>query len=74
MATEANRTHTTDLITDLCEDCDERPITGLDARCDTCRQNADESAYERSLGECYRGSEAAGALAESQDWIQRNLK
>jgi hypothetical protein len=25
-------------------------------------------------GECYRGGEAASALAESQAWIQRNLK
>lgn len=25
-------------------------------------------------GECYRGGEATGALAESQAWIQRNLK
>lgn len=25
-------------------------------------------------GECFRGTEAAGALAESQAWIQRNLK
>jgi hypothetical protein len=25
-------------------------------------------------GECYRGGEAASALAEEQAWIQRNLK
>jgi hypothetical protein len=61
--------------TDLCEDCNERPITGLDARCDACRENANERAYDRSMEEpTYRGTESAGALAEEQAWIQRNLK
>jgi hypothetical protein len=60
--------------TDLCETCDERPITGLDARCDTCRDNANESAYERSLGECLRGGEYEASVAAEQAWIQRNLK
>jgi hypothetical protein len=62
-------------ISDLCEDCNERPITGLDARCDTCRENANERAYDRSMEEpTYRGTEAASALAESQARIQRELK
>lgn len=61
--------------TDLCEDCDERPITGLDARCDVCRENANERAYDRSMEEpTYRGSEYAASVAAEQAWIQRNLK
>ncbi|MCU1313401.1 MAG: hypothetical protein JWM54_1158 [Acidobacteriaceae bacterium] len=61
--------------TDLCEDCDERPITALDARCDVCRENANERAYDRSMEEpTYRGGEYASAVAAEQAWIQRNLK
>ncbi len=64
-----------DNFTDLCEDCDERPITGLDARCDACRENANERAYDRSMEEpTYRGGEYASALAEEQARIQRELK
>lgn len=61
-------------VTDLCEECEEHPITGLDARCDNCRENAQERAYERSMEETYRGGEAASALAEEQARIQRELK
>jgi hypothetical protein len=63
-----------DLTTDLCEDCNERPITGLDALCDSCRDNANERIYERQLSGCFRGREAASALAESQARIQREPK
>lgn len=34
----------------------------------------DLSLIDEPDGECFRGGEAAGALAESQAWIQRNLK
>lgn len=51
--------------TDKCEDCNERLITGLDARCDPCRNLADERAYERSENEAmFRGGEAAAYEAE----------
>lgn len=61
-------------ITDLCEDCDERPITGLDGRCDDCRSIAERN-YDRYMEEpAWRGGEAASALAEEQARIQRELK
>lgn len=62
-------------VTDLCEDCNQRPITGLDARCDACRENANERLYGLYMEEpAWRGGEAAGALAEEQARIQRELK
>lgn len=64
----------TEGVTDLCEDCNECPITGLDARCDDCRQNAAERAYESDQGECFRGGEAAAYEAEEMARIQRELK
>lgn len=64
-----------DSVTDLCEDCNERPITGLDARCDSCRENANERAYDRSIEEpTYRGGEYESAVAEEQARIQREFK
>lgn len=54
---------TTDAITDLCEDCNERPITGLDARCDTCRENANERLYDQYMEEpTHRGGEYAASV------------
>ena len=42
----------------------------FEERCETClvnhEQNAAEAAYERSLGECFRGTEAAAYEAEQQ--------
>lgn len=47
-------------VTDLCEDCDQFPITGLDALCDVCRNIANERAYDRDMEEpAYRGDEYA---------------
>lgn len=65
---------TSDEQTDLCEDCNERLITGLDALCDTCRENANERAYEREQSECFRGGEAEAYRAEQQARLQRELK
>jgi len=50
--------------------------------CCYCGLALDELPYEEPDydesdeldGECFRGGEAAGAMAESQAWIQRNLK
>lgn len=46
-------------------------------RCEQClenhEQNQAEAAYERSLGECFRGNEAMAFLAEQQEQA-RGLK
>jgi len=62
-------------VTDLCEDCNDRPITGLDALCDVCRNLANERAYQRDMEEpMFRGGEAAAYEAEEITRIQRELK
>jgi hypothetical protein len=47
-------------------------------RCKECyethQQNRAEAAYEDSLGECFRGGEAAAYEAEQMDKVQRELK
>lgn len=47
-------------------------------RCEQClenhEQNQAEAAYERSLGECFRGGEAAAYEAEQMARLQRELK
>lgn len=71
MTTSNSEMRPTEPCTDLCEDCNERPITGLDARCDSCRDNANERAYERQQSECFRGGEYAGWLASEQEKARR---
>lgn len=62
-------------ITDRCEQCNERLITGLDALCDECREREAERAYDRSMEEpAYRGGEYAASVAAEMAWVQRNLK
>lgn len=63
----------------LC-DCG-KPVAERDEfqeRCEQClenhEQNQAEAAYEDSLGECFRGGEAAAFYAEEQDRIRRELK
>jgi len=58
-------------MTPLCERCEERLRLPNEDYCETCRDNMAESAYERSLSDCYRGREAASALAEEQARVQR---
>ncbi len=58
----------------LCEQCEEALRLPSSDYCEDCEQNRAEAAYERSQGECYRGGEAAAALAEEQARIQRELK
>lgn len=60
----------------LC-DCG-KPVAERDEfqeRCEQClenhEQNQAEAAYERSLGECFRGDEAAAYLAEQQAQARR---
>lgn len=58
-----------------CMDCGCIFIGGPDHDyCAVCEQNRNESAYERSLGECYRGTEYASAVAEEQARVMRELK
>lgn len=62
-------------MTPLCERCEERLRLPNEDYCEICRDNLAEAQYERSQeGECYRGGEAASALAEEQARIQRELK
>jgi hypothetical protein len=71
----SNQTDVEVAQTDLCEDCNERPITGLDALCDVCRNLANERAYQRDMEEpMFRGGEAAAFEAEQMARIQRELK
>jgi hypothetical protein len=58
----------------LCEDCGVRAAVTGDDCCPDCRDNRAEAAHERSLGEAFRGGEAAAYAAEEQDRIQRELK
>jgi len=48
---------------------------GFQERCESClenhEQNQAEAAYERSLGECFRGGEAAAYQAEQMAAWQR---
>ena len=55
-----------------CERC-ERPAIDGEALCAECEQNRAEAAHERSQEEGFRGTEAAGFLAEQQE-AARKLK
>lgn len=60
------------------DECQHKELQG--GYCEECGELIDEdaaaeAAHERSQeGECYRGGEAASALAEEQARIQRELK
>jgi len=55
----------------ICERCEKREALPTDEYCEECLQNMSEAAYERSLSDCYRGTEAASALVEEQARVQR---
>lgn len=60
---------------DVCMHCEKRQREPGSDYCGDCENNLAEAAYERQQeGECYRGGEAASALAEEQARIQRELK
>ena len=62
--------------------CDHYPSAVFVGKCAACgddlppgrRWYANDPEPPEPDGECYRGGEAAAALAEEQAWIQRNLK
>jgi len=55
----------------ICEDCEQRVAVAGEELCPGCRDNRAEAAYEHSLGECFRGNEAAAYDAEQQDKARR---
>jgi hypothetical protein len=68
---ETNRTLPTEGLADW-DLCDEHETTF--PKGDACPKCIEDYEPPEPDGECYCGTEAAGALAESQAWIQRNLK
>ncbi len=59
---------------ELCEKCEKRPVSADCENgfyCSECLQNMAEAYYEQSLGECFRGNEAAAYQAEQ--WAKRKL-
>ena len=55
----------------LCDECQKFPRVDGEELCRDCLDNHAEAAWERQQGECFRGGEAAGYLAEQQAERQR---
>lgn len=51
---------------EFCERCEERHAVAGDHLCTSCRENADEAAYERSVSDFYGGSESTSERLERQ--------